>query len=146
MAKRFALSPIVGDGLTTNTGFRAAIIPLPWTTAVSIIPTDAQGQPLFLRTLCALNTHNLPQVLAVTNVLVFPDYPLDAALSGMEAQTLADLRQNLAAHDLDGNGLHFDLSGITDDHSYRALILALAQQLDPGIAHINNLDAPEPTE
>lgn len=153
MAKRFMISPITGIGTEPNP-FRASVSDVTPAPAVNqIIPSDTSGtpqsnphygKPKYNFALCNVGTNNLPAVLAVSNSYVFPDYPLDATLAGMEVETRAAMVQSVQAYDLDGNGLHFDCPN-GDEDSYRSLILSLAQQLEPAFANLNTFDVGEPS-
>lgn len=139
--KRYCISPVIGSG-TIHDPFRAAVADVSHTNTNSVIPTNQSGQPVYNFALSIVGTANLAGVLAVTNGYVFPDYPLDGEMGGMEAQTRTDFEQSVEAFNLDGNGLHFD-AGHQSAENYRAVLNRLGQQIEPAF-NVNNFDAQEP--
>jgi hypothetical protein len=142
VAKRFAISPIIGTGSDTNP-FRPAVADVPQTNTNGVIPSKPDGTPKYRFALCVVGTLNLPAVLAVSNAYVFPDYPLDATLAGMDADKRAGMVQSVHAYDLDGAGLHLTCPN-ADGDSYRDAILSLIQQMEPAFASLNTFDTSEP--
>lgn len=148
MAKRYMLCPVIGAG-TENDRIRPAVDDVPQTYSNSVIPVHLSGPDIghekYRFTVAIVATANLSGVVQLSNSYLFPDYPLDARLDGMQPETRLAMTQSVAAFDLDGNGLHFDLSGFTDASSFRDVILGLIQQLDPDYpSHLNHFDAQEP--
>lgn len=152
MSKRFTFGPIIlGGGGGINDTTRAAVSEVPLTHEASIIPSTVgppPNLPRWLHCISAIATANLAGVLAVSNLYVFPDYPLDARLDGMESVTRTEMLQNLEAYTLDANGTQLDLSSFEgaagDAKSFRELVLFIVQFLDPGIANLNTFDVQEP--
>lgn len=145
MAKRYAIAPIIGDGSFGNE-FRSAFALVDDTNVKSVIVGDENGIPIFLFALSSIGTANLAGVSAVSNSYIFPDYPLDGQLSGMNASALSGLKQSVEAFDMDGNGRHFSVDISDGSISYRALLISIYQQFDPllSAASFNTgFDAPE---
>lgn len=143
MAKVYAICPIIGDGQGENP-FRSSASDL-GVSVSNIIPSKPDGTPKYGFALCRIGTTNLAAVLELTNSYVFPDYPLDAELSGMESGVRTGMKQSVEAYDMDGEGLHLavDLSDLTI--SYRSLLVSIYQQFDPllSVASFNNFDVLE---
>ena len=129
MAERYAISPVIGSGTITDP-FRASVADVPGVNMADVIPTDANGHPLYRFALCIVAASQWTQVLAVTNLYLFPDYVLDGLMSGMDATARTGLVQSVQAYDLTGNGKHLDASN-ADTDSYRTLIQKIGAQLDP---------------
>jgi len=150
MAKRFTLSPVLGSG-TGSDSFRSAMDDVPQTNARSLIPGfpmgDPQaGHPKYHFAFSVIGTANLSGTLAVSNAFVFPDYPLDGRLDGMEAATRDAMVQNAEAYDLNGAGLHLTLTALNDDaNSYRQFLQGLGAQFEPTF-NINTFDVTEPAQ
>lgn len=144
MAKRYVLSPIIGSGSGgPANAFRASVGDVSQTNSNAIIPSLSNGHPKFNFAICVVGTLNLPGVLAVSNAYVFPEYPLDARMDGMEPETRTALVQSVEAYDMDGNGLHL-VADHADGDSYRAVITSIGQQIEP-VFNLNNFDTAEPT-
>ena len=144
--KRYTLSPVTGAG-TFQSPFRAAVSDVSQTNTNSLIPTHGQGhpdegQPKYNFALSIVGTANLAGVLAVSNSYVFPDYPLDGEMGGMEAETRTAFEQSVEAYDLDGAGLHLDASHQSAE-SWRTVLTRIGQQIEPAF-NVNNFDAQEP--
>lgn len=138
MAKRYAITPVVGTGAMGDS-FRAS---LPGGVAASaVIPSKPDGTPKFRFCLVIFSTDNLPAVLAVSNLYCLPDYPLDARMDGMEADARLALAQSVAAYDMDGAGTHFTAAH-QDEDSFRAVLTAVGQQFDP-VFSLNAFDVRE---
>ena len=154
MSKRFTFGPIIPGGSGgINDSARAAVSDVPLTNSTSIIPLAAgppPNLPRWLHTISAIATANLAGVLAVSNLYVFPDYPLDGRLDGMEPVTRAEMTQNLETYTLDAAGTHMSLASFVgaagDAKSFREFVLFIVQFLDPGITNLTNFDAQEPTQ
>lgn len=148
--KRYGIFPVIGSGQSTQDPYRSAVDELGGpngsTNAASIIPTHTSGpdigQPMFNFCISIFSTVDLPAVMAVTNSFVFPDYPLDAEMSGMEAATRTAMVQSVEAYDLDGAGVHF-VADHLDTDSYRMVLNAIIAQMDPGHGGVNNLNCGE---
>lgn len=149
MAKRYVLNPVIGAG-TENNPYRAAVSGVSQTNHNSLIPTHPighaeEGQPKFNFAFSVVGTANLAGVSAISNAFVFPDYPLDGRLDGMEGATRTGMVQSTEAYDLDGADFHLNLDGFGDASSYRDLVLGILQQMDPNYpSHLNGFDVQEP--
>jgi hypothetical protein len=138
MAKRFAITPVIGSGQMGDS-YRPNV---PNGVAVSaVIPSKPDGTPKYRFAFIIFSTDNLPAVLAVTNLYCLPDYPLDARMDGMESDARTGLVQSVAAYDVDGAGLHFSAAH-QDADSYRAVLTAIGQQFEPAFA-LNSFDVRE---
>lgn len=147
MAKRYGIFPIIGDG-TIDDPYRSAASDVAGVNMQSAIPTDQQGAPVwnFAYTICG--TLNLTALKQVTNSFVFPEYPLDGELSGMESGIRTAMKQSVEAYDMDGQGHHLsvDLSDLSA--SYRGVLLSIYQQIDPLFtsSDFDRFDTAEPNE
>lgn len=141
---RYMISPIIGAGTMSNS-YRASVSDVSGINSSVIIPTHSSGpnigKPKFNFALCLVATPNVGIIAAVTNAFVFPDYPLDGRMDGMETNTRTAFVQSVEAYNLDGNGLHFDASH-DDADSYRDVVNAIAQQLEP-VFNVNNFTVTE---
>ena len=143
MAKRYTISPVVGNGTEANP-YRALVSDVSLTISSAVIPSKPDGTPKYGFALCIVSTSNLAGVLAVLNSFTFPDYSLDAQMSGMESDTRNAMVQSVQAYNLDGQGLHFDATN-ADGDSYRELLTRLGRQLDP-VFNLDHFDVPEITQ
>lgn len=144
MPSRYGLCKIV-DGTVVPPGipveeipllsYRAQVLDLAYqqsTNAVSWLgPSLPSGAPAWRFAFFHVSTVSLGPVLALPNCLVFPDYPLDAEMGGMDFDTRIGLEQSIGAYNLDGNGLRINvlIGGIS--YSYRAFVTQIAQQFEP---------------
>lgn len=128
---RYAISPVLFDGVDS---YAAAISFVPETNTNAVIPTHTSGpdigKPKYGFALCAVASTDWPAVIAVSNAFVFPVYPLDARMDGMEAGTRTAMVQSVEAYNLDGNGLNLDCSHL-DAASYRSVVESLLHQFEP---------------
>ena len=141
---RYVISPIIGTGVEFN-DFRVAVGDVAATNHAAVIPTHTSGpnigQPKYLHAMAIVATANLPAVAAVSNAFVFPDYPLDGRMDGMEAAVRAAMVQSVEAYDFDGQGYHIAVMD-DDDWSYRQVLNDIGQQLEPAL-DIANLTVSE---
>ena len=129
--RRYMICPIVGDGSSPANAFRAAVADVEGVNVSSIIPTQGSpAEPKFNFAFCLVSAIDWVPVQQISNSLLFPDFALDAQMSGMEAVTRSALEQDAEAFDLDGAGLHLD-AGHNSTDSYRHLLNAIGQQFDP---------------
>jgi hypothetical protein len=137
--RRYVISPVIGAG-TVQDPYRVSVQDVEGANSVAVVPVHTsgpnEGEPKYTAALGLVAAVNITPILNVTNVYVFPDYPLDAQLSGMESGARAAMVQSVEAYDLDGQGLHFDADH-ADEDSLRALLIQLGQQIEPAF----NLDA-----
>lgn len=139
--KRYCICPIIGDG-TFDNSYRAAAADLASVTVNSIIPTDPNGVPVHDFAFCIIGCIGLQALNPLTNTFVFPDYPLDGTMDGMEAEVASGMKQSVEAYNLDGNGFHLDADYSPSD-SYRELVNRILQQIEPA-ADVNRFDVSEP--
>ena len=83
MAKRWAFSPITGDGQSNETAYRVTVGDLPNTNTIALIPTDNNGAPIHTFALCRVATANIQSVIETPNVYVFPESSLDHVMSSI---------------------------------------------------------------
>ena len=132
MAERYAISPIIGSGTITDP-YRAAVADVGGVNTAAVIPSDANGHPLYRFALAIVAASQWAQVLAVTNLYLFPDYVLDGLMSGMDPTARSGLVQSVQAYDLTGQGTHLDATN-ADTDSYRTLLTKIGQQFDPNFS------------
>lgn len=130
MAKRYAISPIIGSG-TVEDPYRAAIAEVPETATSALIPSKPDGSPKWRFAFVLFDSPRLIELRAVSNALVFPDHATDSRMDAMQGQTRSGWKQSVEAYDLDGQGTHLDAANV-DAESFRDVLLRLVQQLDPG--------------
>ena len=153
MARRWYIAPVSPPVPNTlNDGYHSSLADASFNKSFSaVIPTFTSGTNLGkqLYNFCRgkVATSSLSRGSQLSNVLVFPDYPLDARLDGMDPTARASLRQSIEAYVLDETGKRFDASVALDDAaSYRSLIDSLGDQLQPGWRSIDQQEPPEPTQ
>jgi len=145
--QRYIISPVIlGSGGSIQNANRAAVSDVSGVNSVSIIPTFSSGpnigHPKYLFAFSAVCSANWSDVLAVTNSYAFPIYPLDGKMSGMATDARNAMNSDVAAFNLDGNGLHFDMTFYGDDDSYGDVINGIVQQIEPAF-NLNALYAKE---
>ena len=111
---------------------------------VSLIPTDLQGVPIYNFTMTRFAMGNIGPALTLPNSYTFPDFPLDAQLSAMDDGVRTAMAANIAAYDLDGNGLHIDTS-YSPTESYGVFIQRILDAFSPG-QNVLTFDVLEPQE
>lgn len=126
---RWCINPIVGTG-DSGDEYRGAVHDLANVNASSLIPTDQNGQPKYRFALSLVAAASMVAVSQVSNCYVFPDYPLDALMSGMDADARLGLTQTVEAYDWDGAGKHIDADHV-DGESWRTVLNRIGQQIDP---------------
>lgn len=130
---RYMLCPIIGTG-TGPDPFRVAVEDLGSVNSAALIPTNNSGpnigKPKYRFALCQVATPSIPAISAVSNAFVFPDYPLDGRMDGMDADARNALVQSVHAYDIDGAGLHL-VATHADSESYRDVLNAIGQQMEP---------------
>jgi len=128
--KRYAITPILPtDGIT---GYRSSAFDVVGTSVVNVIPVDLQtGIPIYNFTFARIGRVDFGPIYLLTNTFIFPDYPLDGEMAGMEASVRNALKADVEAYDLDGNGLHLsvDLTDLTV--SYESVLFSIYNQFDP---------------
>ncbi len=130
---RWVISPVYGTG-DVGDEYHAAVSSVAGVNSASLIPTFSSGpsigQPKFRYALSLVAAANMITVSTVPATYVFPDYPLDGRMDGMEADARLGLSQSPHAYDFDGNGMHLDTSH-SDSDSYRDVINKIGRQIDP---------------
>lgn len=151
--KRYIVTPISGDGLTPDTAYSsslreaAASHPSSLIAYAAKLKIDSQtGMPIWNFAFCRAATGDGPSqaiVEQVTNSLVFPDFPLDAPMSGMDQATRTAWRQSLQAYDIDGQGTHIAVND-SDGETWGSVLQRLVQMFEPSQI-ITRFDVAEPT-
>lgn len=130
MPRRYAITAVESAVIEGATTYRAK---LPTGTShVAVIPSKVDGTPKYNWCFVLVDTSDLPAVAAVPNIYLLPDFGLDVAMSSMGADVIAVLNTNVAAYDLDGQGLHIVLAGnyaLSD--SYRKVIELVGKGFEP---------------
>lgn len=131
---RYMFCPIIGSG-TQPDEYRVSVSDLATINVSQSIPIHTSGpdisKPFWRFAMCMVATPSIPPIAGVSNAFVFPEYPLDAQLAGMDTDARAGMVQSLEAYDLDGNGTHLTVPN-DDADSFRDLLESVCQQLDPG--------------
>jgi len=129
MAKRYYISPIVGDGSETNP-YRAKVSDhgKPW---VGSIPTDATGKPTKDWALVLVDTVNHNTIVKDRTIDNLPDVSLDVKMSAIGSAEKGKMASALA-----GRGIS-DATNSSD--SYRTLLNGIGRQLDPDFT-VDNFD------
>ncbi len=151
--KRYMITPISGDGLTIQTAFSSALREAVAANPSALIAYEAKlkisnqtGQPVWNFAFCRVATGDGASqtiVEQITNSLIFPDYPLDAPMSGMDQTTRNNWRTSLQAYNLDGQGYYLTV-GDGDSESWGAVLQRLIQLWEPAQL-ITRFDVAEPT-
>ena len=133
---RWVICPIWGTG-EDGDEYRAAVSSVSNTNSSALIPTFSSGprigEPKFRFCLALVASPNMIAVGAVQATYIFPDYPLDGRMDGMEADARLGLSQSPAAYDLDGAGMHLDTTHVDAD-AYRDVIDRIGRQIDPAFS------------
>lgn len=120
MAVAYYVCPIIGDGLTVATGFRAKILDMGLRNS-AIIPCGADGKPLFTWTLCIVNTPDHSAIIADATIDQLPAVGLDVSIP---AGVKATLRTKLQARGMTLGQINAVIGG-----TLRQLIRFLGQRL-----------------
>ena len=139
MAKRWYIAPILSPGAagTINDGYRSAFADTAGASHFAIIPSHTSGpnigKPLFSFCFGMVAHLNLAVLGQVSNALIFPDFPLDATMDGMDSPTRAALKQSVEAYVQDSTGKRLDASIVLDDAaSFRDVVDSFGSQIQPG--------------
>ena len=115
MAKRYALTPVIGNGTRENP-YRSALSDIP---GVNVVQAIDPARPVCLVKFAA---SNVAAVLATADVFGMPDFPLDGKLTAMQNQTRNAMRSALTSRGFDG--------GLVDgSDGYRDLIRGVGRSL-----------------
>lgn len=142
--KRYGVYRVVGDG-TSDNAYRSEATDVSGVNTNAIIPADPNDptMPKYNFALTRTGSQTLAGLQLLTNSLIFPDYPLDGQMSGMESNVAAAWKQSLEAYDWDGNGFHVDASYQSTD-SWGSVVDGIMKQLDP-VQDIDRFDVSEPS-
>jgi hypothetical protein len=138
MAKRFYICPILApSGSGVNSDYRAAVGDVSGASHYAVIPTFSSGpnigKPLYNFAFGMVAHSNMALVGQTLNTLIFPDFPLDATLDGMDAETRTGLKASIEAYRLDANNTRLNASIVLNDAaSYRDLVDSIGSQIQPG--------------
>ena len=131
MSRRYYLSPIIGNGQTLQTAFRAKIADMGVAQA-PIIPTVG-GRPTFAWTLVLVNTIDHSPLLADAALTPLPDISLDTLLTTLSVPIRNVLSAKLASLGVDGT--------ITASTTLREIIRRIGQHLEPAYSeHVQNVN------
>mgnify|MGYP001585652372 CR=1 FL=1 len=130
MAKRYYLSPVIGDGSEDNP-VRAKVKDYGVSQA-PVIPSGPDGMPLFNWCLVVVNTVNHAPLLADVAIDALPDVPLDLKVNSIHTSA----RQAMVSA-LTKRGI--DTSIITQADGYRDVIRGIGQVLQANFNE-NNFD------
>lgn len=140
--KRYVISPVIGTG-TEIDSFRASVSDVVGSGSAFIIPTNNIGQPLYAFAMGLAATTNMNSVAAVSNAFIFPDYPLDGLMSGMDPDARTAMNQSVGAYVFKASPLKkLDTTFYGDSDSYRDVLNGLLHQIDIN-ANVKYLDAAE---
>lgn len=137
MAKRWYIAPILYGTGGINDGYRAAVGDVYGASHYAVIPTITSGpnngKPRYNFAFGMVAHSNMAIVGQTLNTLIFPDFPLDATLDGMDAEIRTGLKASIEAYQLDANNTRIDASIVLNDAaSYRDLIDSIGSQIQPG--------------
>jgi len=142
--KRYQLNRVIND---KGDNFRSELDSLTETYAirfVSLIPTDQQGIPIYNFTMTRFAMGNIGPALLLPNSYTFPDFPLDGQLAAMDDSVRNAMVANVAAYDLDGNGMHIDTSHSLTE-SYGSFLQRILHVFEPA-QNVLTFDVLEPQE
>jgi len=129
MAKRYCLSPIVQVGLHNANAPKTQTHGV---SGVQIIPTGANGQPLFPWCLVLISATNLSGVVGDVEIDTLPDLSLDSTLG-----VLSNQERNRVTNALTKYGVN--TTGINNSTTFREVIRRVGLHLSPGFDE-NNFD------
>ena len=131
--KRYYISPIIGDGTSTNP-FRAKVSDYD-VNATAVIPTGPDGRPLFAWCLAKVAAIDHALLLADTTLEPLPDFPLDAKMTAMHGPTKDRMQQGLG---------RFSISvDVGRADGFRDVVRGVGRQLDADF-HEDSFDVKEP--
>lgn len=134
------ISPITGTG-TISDPYRASVEDVPGVNSAALIPSNPDGTPKYKFALCLVAATSQSIVAGVTNSYVFPSYPYDSLMSGMDPTARSNMVQDVQAYNMDGNGYHLDATN-ADTDSYRTVLNRIGDQIDTAF-NINNMNCAE---
>lgn len=128
--KRYYVSKIIGTGAFGD-AYRTKISDYGVNHSEEV-PTDANGVPTSTWSLVIVNTVNHGPLLADPDLDVLPDFPMDAKMAAMHANTRSGMEQKLQAR-----GINTTFLATVD--GYRDVIRGLGRKLNPDFSE-NNFD------
>lgn len=129
--KRYAITPILPQ--SGENGYRSSAFDVGGASVNNLIPTDSEtGIPLYGFTFARIGRVDFGPIFQLTNSYIFPDYPLDGQLSGIESSVLAGMKQSVEAYNLNGNGLTLAVDISDTSVSYESLLFSIYLQIEPG--------------
>lgn len=130
MAKRYYISPIIGDGSIDNP-YRPKVADhgVAWSGA---IPTGPDGKPVKPWALVIVAAKNHAPLVADRDLDALPDFPLDGKVSAIQTATKNAMKNKLAAR-----GIATAFIDGTD--GYREVIRGVGRMLEPTFDE-NNFD------
>lgn len=131
--RRFYISPIIGNGTETNP-YRASAADK-GKSYLSIIPTGADGIPLFRWALCVVNTTDHTPLTGDATIEALPDISLDSQLSVLPT----NVRNNLV-NKLTQRGV--DMTGISASSTFSDVLNRIGRTLD-SLFRLDRFDAKE---
>src|SRR3990167_11508678 len=122
---RYFICPIIGDGLTTETAWRAKI-PQTIQSHSALIPSKPDGSPKFSWALVKIDAMDFTTILADTTIFAFPNKSLDSTLTTNERNKIKTILNSLKIQTLD----------ILATTTLKQILLKVAQFLEPTIKTI----------
>jgi len=117
---RYFICPIIGDGKTTETAWRAKILQSTQSHS-AIIPSKPDGSPKFLWTLVKIDTVDFTTILTDTTIFAFPDKLLTSTLTATERNKI---KTKL-------NSLGIQTSDISTTTTLKEIIIKVGKYLQP---------------
>lgn len=133
MAKRYYISPIIGDG-SENNPYRPKVADhgVAWSGA---IPSGPDGKPTSSWALVIVAAKNHAAIIADKDIDDLPEFPLDGKVSAIQTQT-----KNAMKSKMEKRGISTAFVDGTD--GYREVIRGIGRQLEPTFDE-NNFDVAE---
>jgi hypothetical protein len=92
-----------------------------YTVSAQIPPNPIDGTPTYNFAFCNFAGGDMLFPKTLLNAYVFPDYPLDAELAGMDTAKRREMMQNVEAYDWDGQGFHLSFAKNNDGTDFADL-------------------------
>ena len=118
-----------------------------YTSCSALLPGDGiTDRPKYRFSFSRCAAVNFAPITALHSCYLFPEFDLDAKMSGMEVDVRAAMNQSVAAYDWswDSSGVHIAMDFYDDTWSYREVILHIMQAIDPAQLSLNTFDCAEP--
>ena len=130
--KRYYLSSVIGSG-TIGDPYRAQVSDFGQQSEVALIPTGADGKPLFPWAFCLVGRASHTPLLTDIRLGPLPDFPKDARLSALGIDARAALELALTRF-----SLSLDLIGASS-RAWRDVIRDIGRRLEPAF-HEDSFD------